>query len=346
MTASNPVESADGPCAQPGEIALLTASLAVVLRPDRGAEIRFIGAPDGPNVLFWQNWSTPLRASRSISYGDTERDWLSEWRGGWQELFPNAGAQATAMGIPLPFHGDASGARWEVVEASATDVTVRTSTRLPLTLTRRMWLALDRPVLNLAETVRNESDQEVPFLWGHHPAFDGVPGTVLDVPADRAVVPDGFEVDHADLAPGDYRWPQAVGRGGGELDLSVLPAGPLERVVYLPEVLAGWAALRRPDGIGVAMAWNADVHRHLWLWTEVGGVDFPWYGRSRVLAVEPVSSWPNDGLAAAVTRGRASHIGPGESISTWLTVSLFGSSDQKVVGVSRDGRVSLAPRIS
>lgn len=321
---------------------LSTQHLAVVVQPSRGAEIRSLGSPWDSNVLFWRDWQTPLRASQSISYGDGERDWLSEWRGGWQELFPNAGAPAKALGVPLPFHGDASSARWEVLNATPTDATLQTQSRLPLTLTRRMWLAPDKPVLHIEETAQNDSELRVPFIWGHHPAFEAVPGTVLDVPANRAVVPDGFDVDHADLAPGDYQWPMAIERGDSKIDLRTLPEGPLERVVYLPDVEDGWAALRRPDGIGIAMAWDSEVYRHVWVWTEIGGKDFPWYGRSNVLAVEPVSSWPNDGLTEALRRGRAQHLDPGASVSSWLTITLFNSSDRPVVGVTREGDVSFA----
>lgn len=324
------------------DLDLRTTHLSVVVHPSRGAEIRYLGSPEGPNVLFWQDWSTPLRASRSISYGDSERDWLSEWRGGWQELFPNAGTSAEVLSVPLAFHGEASAARWRVLNATPTDITLQTQSRLPLTLTRRMWVEPDKPVLHVEETAQNDSEVEVPFLWGHHPAFDGVPDTVLDVPANRAVVPDGYDVKYADLAPGDYQWPIAAGRSANEIDLSTIPDGPVERVVYLPGITAGWAALRRPDGVGVAMAWDAQVYRHVWVWTEIGGIDFPWYGRSRVLAVEPVSSWPNDGLVEALRRGRAQRLGAGASVSTWLTIALFTSSEAPVVGVTREGDVSFA----
>ncbi len=322
------------------EIWLRTAHLTVEVAASRGAEIRRIERPGGDNVLFRQDWQTPVRATDSISYGSTENDWLSQWRGGWQELFPNAGAAAEALGVPLPFHGDVSSARWSVIERDATSVTLQSATRLPLMLTRRMWLDPDAPVLHLQETVHNESDLEVPFLWGHHPAFDALPGTVLDLPAGRAVAPADYRVAHADLVPGDYRWPTGRHTGGHEIDLSLLPAGPVERVVYRPDVEAGWAALRRPDGLGVAMAFDTDVFRHLWLWIEIGGADFPWYGRSRVVAVEPMSSWPNDGLTAAIARGRADRLGPAGSVSGWLTLSLFDAGDAPVTGVDKDGSVS------
>lgn len=320
---------------------LSNAHLTVEVRASRGAEVRYLSATNGPNVLFWEDWPTPLRASQSVTYGDSEHDWLSEWRGGWQEMFPNAGASADVLGVPVAFHGEVSAARWEVVSSTPTDVTLRTSTRLPLRLTRRMWLEPDSPVLHLEETATNDSSVDVPFVWGHHPSFDALPGTLLDVPAGRAVVPEGYDVAHADLAPGSYQWPSAPDKGGETIDLRTIPAGPVERVVYLPDVEDGWAALRRPDGVGVAMAWDSSVFRHVWVWTEIGGIDFPWYGRSRVMAVEPVSSWPNDGLGQALRRGRAQYLPAESSISTWMTVRLFESSDAGVVGVTRDGDVHL-----
>lgn len=335
--------TADDPTPEDGDIWLRSMHLTVVISPARGAEVRHLGPPDGPNVLFHQDWQTPVRASRSTSYGSTELDWLSEWRGGWQELFPNAGAQAEVSGIPLTFHGDASSARWQVLERDDTSVTLRTATRLPITLTRKMWLDPDAPVLHLEETAHNDSNLRLPFLWGHHPAFDAIAGCTLDVPAGRAVVPDDYPVSHADLAAGEYSWPLARTVDGTVVDLRILPDGPLERVVYLPEVRSGWAALRRPDGLGIALAFDTSVYRHLWLWIEIGGVDFPWYGRSRVLAVEPQSSWPNDGLTPALQRGRAHQLEPAGSISSWLTVSLFDASDQAVSDVSRQGVVSVGP---
>ena len=323
-----------------GDIWLSNNRLAVTVDSRRGAEIRFVGKSDGPNLLFWEDWSTPLRASRSVSYGDAERDWLSEWRGGWQELFPNAGAPGVALGVPLAFHGEASSTPWEVLSVDSASATLRTAVRLPLTLTRQMWLDAERPVLFLEETVHNESALTVPFVWGHHPAFDAMPGSVLDVAAHRVVVPVGYDVAHADLADGESQWPTATGRDGEPVDLRVVPKGPVERVVYLPDVSEGWAALRRPDGAGIALAWDVVAHPHVWVWTEVGGVDFPWYGRSRVLAVEPASSWPNDGLSGALQRGQAHHLAPGASLSSWLTVALIDNVSAPIINVSRGGEVT------
>ena len=133
---------------------LATPALEGILDPDHGAEILDVRRPGGPNVLATYDWASPVWASRSTSYGDDETDWLSEYRGGWQELFPNASQASTVLGVPLPFHCEVSRADWEVVAATPDAVTLRTPARLPLILERRMTRAAERPVLRLAEAVR------------------------------------------------------------------------------------------------------------------------------------------------------------------------------------------------
>ena len=95
---------------------LASPGLEVEVDPERGADILAIRRPGGPNTLATYDWQAPLRASRSSTYGDPTTDWLSEYRGAWQELFPNAGAACEVMGVPLPFHGEVSTARWEVAD--------------------------------------------------------------------------------------------------------------------------------------------------------------------------------------------------------------------------------------
>ena len=97
-------------------IELQTAHLLVRVDEGRGAEITHVGRDADHNALFHDDWGAPLRASRSVTWGEPTLDWLSEYRGAWQELFPNAGDACEVMGTPLPFHGEVSAARWEVVE--------------------------------------------------------------------------------------------------------------------------------------------------------------------------------------------------------------------------------------
>lgn len=158
----------------------------------------------------------------------------------------------------------------------------------------------------------------------------------------------GFQVDEAydarynDLMPGtDGPWPHGVSKTGDSVDLRVVPSRPRECVVYISDMSAGWAALRYPDaGEGVAMAWDAQIFPNLWYWTQIGCPGFPWYGRGRIVALEPATSWPSDGLAAAIDRGQAHEIPGGGTVTAWLTVTLLDSASAPVVGVDRDGTVN------
>lgn len=318
--------------------------LAVELAPERGAEVRYLGPPGGGNLLFWQDSEVPLPASRGIGYGSDELDWLSEYRGGWQELFPNAGASCVLDGVPLPFHGEVSTARWEVLDRGPREAALRTGTRLPLVLRRRLRLADDRPVLMIEETASNVSDQPVDFVWGQHPAFEARPGARLDLPGGTGHVALDFDPPGNDLRPGGIgEWPFVPGKRAGTVDLRQGPTGCCERVVYLAGLPAGWAAVRYPAaGVGVGLGWDLGTFPNAWLWTEVGGAGFPWFGRYRILAVEPATAWPNDGLAAARERGQAHRLAPGAEWSTWLTVALFAADRRPVTGVDRAGTVHRA----
>lgn len=323
-------------------IRLVGGDVEARLNPDRGGELTHVGRPGGANILFYDQALAPLRASASTTYGSSDADWLSEYRGGWQELFPNAGAACEVMGVPLPFHGEVSAARWTVHEQTDTSVLLSTPARLPFVLERRVELDENRPVMRITERVRNESTLSLPYIWGHHPAFDAVPGSRIDLPGAAVEIPADYDPRHNDLRPGSSgTWPLLPGKDGADVDLRDVPDGPRERVAYLTDVTAGWFALRQPTGLGVAMAWDTSTFPHLWCWTEIGGMDFPWFGRSRIIALEPAMSWPNDGLGPALDRGRARHLAGGAELTTWLTLALFDADERAVVQVSSDGHVDL-----
>jgi galactose mutarotase-like enzyme len=320
-------------------IQLENEHLRVEVLTERGAEIQSIQTPDGQNVLASYDWRTPLPASRSATYSDATADWLSEYRGGWQELFPNAGAACQVDGVHLPFHGEVSTAQWEVVALSATQTVLEVPARLPLILRREMTLDAERPVLRIAETVTNDSDRAVPFIWGHHPAFLTSPGAHLDIPADSIYTDAGLNQAHHDLEPGAAgHWPRAALRAGGETSLDVVPDSICERLVYLEDLHQGWIAIRDVESSsGVALAWDTAAFPHAWLWQQLHGPDFPWYGRAAITAIEPHSAWPASGLEAHIDRGTAELLMPGAQRSAWLTLVLFEATEQPVCGVGREG---------
>lgn len=309
-------------------ITLSAHALVVTLDETLGGEIRQIDVGAEP-LLAHYDWAAPIGASRSRSYGDAKLDWLSEYRGGWQLLVPNAGAACVVDGVPLPFHGEWSRSRVDVVQRSPSEVTVRAGTRLPFIVQRTVVVLGDPARVRVTTVVQNTIDRSQPFLWGEHPAF-------LAGPGDRIDLPDGpvFERDAEHDPPS--AWP-ADPSGGSRLD-EVPATRPLESVHYLPNRPAGWAALRRPH-LGVGLAWDIADFAHLWLWRELGSTGFPFFGRTSIVAIEPASSWPGDGLAAAVDRGQALWLAGGEQRSTSMTIVPFRPSGRAVTNVEHDGTI-------
>ena len=305
-------------------IRLSNAHLQARVDEGKGAEIVFLGRPGGPNRLAWIDSDWPLRASAGASYYSPDLDWLSEHRGGWQEMFPNAGAGCTVGGVNHPVHGEVSRAPWQVLEREGEHrVVLRSHTHTPLTLTRRMTLHPGRPELDLHEEIHNPSGRDVPYLWGHHPAFAAPPGTLLIIEGAQLQVP-GLGVPEDDLIPGGpFEWPWAPSREGGRVDLAEMPSGPVERLAYLTHLPRAGCHILRPDtGDKLTMEWSEEAFPYAWLWINRGSARFPWFGRLSSIAVEPVNAWPADGLAAALERGQAPQLGAGETHRAWLRVRL------------------------
>lgn len=328
------------------EAILRSDHLTVRVDLDLGAEITHIVPAGGENLLFLGDWRSPLPARSSQTYGSEALDWLSAYRGGWQELFPNAGGAGTVLGTPLPFHGEVSRATWSADwHEAGRDVTLSSGTRLPLVIHRRMRLAADRPVLFLEETIENESALTVPYVWGHHPAFGpplAAPGARIDLPAGRLVTDEGLDGAAVDLLPGsEHRWGAVTGRDGAPVDLSVIPAAPRQRLCYIEEMAAGWAAIRNPaNGLGAGLAWDLADFPKLWLWQEIGGgLGMPWYGRAAITALEPQTQTPSHGLAAAIAAGTARSLPPHGRATARLAVTVFAADDRPVAGIDANGMV-------
>ncbi|MEP7048120.1 MAG: hypothetical protein ABI949_15625 [Ilumatobacteraceae bacterium] len=303
-------------------------SLVVTLDEALGGEIRQI-AFDGDALLAYYDWDAPVGSSQSRTYGDAKLDWLSEYRGGWQLLAPNAGAACVVDGVPLPFHGEWSRTMVDVRDESPSGVSMRAGTRLPFVVQRRVQVLDGPPRVRITTTIENVTDDARPFIWGEHPAFLASPGDRIDLPA-------GPVIDAADPTAPSMMWPGSTAEQCG-ID-EVPTTRPLESVHYLADRPAGWAALRRTH-IGVALIWDLADFPHLWLWREIGSIGFPFFGRTSIVALEPASSWPGDGLAAAVARGQAHWLQGGEQRTSMVTVVPFRPDEHAVVGAEHDGTI-------
>lgn len=305
---------------------------------DRGCEMTFLGS-NTRNVLASYDWDAPVPASLSTSYGDHVLDWLSEYRGGWQTLVPNAGDPCAVEGIPLPFHGEWSRARVTVVNREEYGITVQSGLRLPLVARRSISVDPNNRAVTIKQSITNVGSSQTPYVWGEHPAFALSPNARLHIPAGSvrsAAVRVGTHQDV--LVDAEGSWPTMPGAGDTPIDLSIVPAQPTERLCYLPDIVGGWAVLEDSD-ISVALSWDVSAFPHIWLWQEIGGNGFPWFGRSAITAVEPQSTWPANGLAAAIETGQAQWLDPGQSTDAWMTVAIVDTLTGIPKGVSRAGAI-------
>jgi galactose mutarotase-like enzyme len=317
---------------------LTNGTLRVGLTPERGAEIQLMSLNDGPNALAYYDWMTPALTTPIHQYGGSELDWLSAYRGGWQETIPNAGSECTVRGVPLAFHGEASVLEWTIDEATETSCTVSVGLRLPVRVTRMMTIEPNQPTLRVETRVHNESPLPVQFVWGHHPCFPAVDGTTVEMPA-RSFTTEPAEA--GDIATTTGTWPNALDHDGRAVDISTVPDLDTMRCFYLHDHLEGWAVVRQPGDLpSVAMSWDVDAYPATWLWQMRGEPNYPWFGRMRVVAVEPQSAWPYDGLVGAIERGQAITVAGDQTASSWLTMTVLDRAPtQPVARVNRDGSV-------
>lgn len=309
--------------------------LRVVVLADKGTDIIELLHKPSDTEFMWRSpcgLRNPLRLQTSV--GGSEGPFTDGYEGGWQEIFPNGGRNCTYKGAEYGLHGELWGLPWEVevVYEAAEEVSVKFSVatlRSPFVVEKTLSLGSGRALLAIEETVRNTGEEEMAFMWGHHPALGGNfldEHCVLFTPAER-VVNEQTLAPTTRFSPGqEFRWPHGTTRDGQRVDISrVLPASArVSDMFYLTDLREGWYALvNERKKIGFGMTFDPAVFRCLWMWAVYGGeFGWPWYGQAYTVAVEPFSSWPAV-LTRAIENGMHLSLGPGAAMSTRLTAQVL-----------------------
>jgi Domain of unknown function (DUF4432) len=314
-------------------VVLENDDLQVVVLPGKGAEIhQIVDRRSGVGVLFTGPWglrppgSAPLPGS-----GDDEFMW--NYAGGWQELFPSVNEACVYRGRRIPFHGEVASLPWEyeVVADSGDEVAVRFSTRTrqtPFLLERLMRLREGRAEVSFDGTVTNEGEHAGHFVWGQH-CVVGHPfleqGCRLEIPARTIVTsPVLWEPETARLEPARREpWPFAPLRGGGYVDLRDVP-GPetgSHDDLYVTDLDDGWLQVFNPRlELTFRLEWDAAMFGWIVLWQPYGGAVAPPLTGSYALGIEPWTSMLT--LDKAAQAGEARELAPGERVTTTVRASL------------------------
>ena len=324
--------------------------LSATILLDKGADIyRLVYKAKDIDVLWKAPWGMKESAGGFASAFDSQTAWLEAYAGGWQVLFPNGGFPNTYKGANLGFHGEASMKAWdyEILSASADALEVKFSVRLsrsPYSLERWMRLESGIPILHIRERITNHAGEAMDCMWSHHPAF-GAPflseHCVIDTDA-RTLYTDDVYDGAANPLPADksFAWPMA-----GELDMSTVPAPdqPRDLLAYLKDFEQGWYGItNRQLGIGIGLTWDASIFPYAWFWQELNSSPgFPFYKCSYVIAIEPASSIPGQGLTTVMEKtGSHLTLQPGESKEVELK-AVFYESHEGVQHIDSAGNVQL-----
>lgn len=267
---------------------------------------------------------------------------LDTYAGGWQVVFPNAGAPSHWAGASYGQHGEVFLLPWDVAIDTDTedDIAVRFTVRgvkSPCVISKLVSMRSGVPGIRIEETVTNPSPVAVDVMWSHHITF----GRPFLVPGSTIVVPEGVTaIPHPEQVAGEERrvaraepfaWPLGTNAQGFEEDFSRVPEpGSPSELFYLTgfQGVTGSYRIMRPGGdLGMAVEWDAATLPYLWYWQEFGRTQgYPWYGQSYNVGLEPASSYPTNGLPDAVANGSAIHLEPGGQRSLWLTATVAGGT--------------------
>lgn len=305
---------------------LESASLRVTVTPRVGGTINAIEHTRlGASVLGTVPWDTTDLPEPGGAAAD-EATWLTRYSGGWPLLFPNAGDACLVDGIRHGFHGEASISPWTVTHQTAGAIQLRRRFfTVPVEMSRE--IALDDDVVNVRETIRMNGPSPLGVMWGHHPTFgsDLLAGDFVIETGGRRVLVDASDPSTNPLVPGEVApWPIVPGKAE-PYDLS-RPSGPAAIMACLTDLAEPWAAIRRLDGtVAALLSWDGATFPFAWLWCELGGTaDPPWYGRGRLIGIEPNTTWPSNGLANALRKSAPLLLlQPGKEYESWVRLHVF-----------------------
>jgi Domain of unknown function (DUF4432) len=313
--------------------------LRVSLLAGRGCDVvEFNYKPRDMDVVpLRQRALTPVAVSAAAAAIPHDLAFLEMYSGGWQEVFPNGGAPSEYAGARFGQHDDVAHLPWDYVieEDSPTRVSVRFSVRtrrMPFVLERLVGLERGSPCLELASRIANESDRDLPVMWGHHFAFGApflddscrivLPGQPAVIPHDTPIHPDGRRIHNQ----GRFGWPHASGADGDPVDLSRMPQrGTPSDIAYITDLPTGaYQMWSERSVLGVRVAWDNDVMPYLWLWQEpASSPGYPWWSGDYLIGLEPFSSYPTNGLAEAVANGSALHVGGAATVQAETRIEVI-----------------------
>lgn len=328
--------------------------LRVSILADKGTDIfEFLYKPTDTDFM----WRSPVgfrHPSNFVPSSSPKQGFFMDYyHGGWQEIFPVGGIASEHKGAEWGLHGEVSLIPWQyqIVKDEQDEIVVKfwvRTYRTPFLLEKTLCLKSNQAVLFIEETVTNEGEEEMDFMWGHHPAI-GKPfldeHCVIDVPARKVETLDDVNTNNR-LQPAVFcDWPLVTAVDGvSKIDLSKIPpksSGSMD-MAFLTELEEGWYGITHTQKkIGFGMCWDKKVFPHVWYWMVFGGsFGYPWYGRTYNLALEPWTSYAiAGGFPQVIKEGNQKKLAPKAQLKTQLTAMVY-TGIERVTRISPEGVVT------
>lgn len=328
--------------------------LRVSVLPEKGSDIwEFLYKPFDVDFM----WRTPMGLVDRGLYIPTkptlDGSFMDFYEGGWQEIAPSGGLGCVYKGADYGAHGETWNCIWDCMVESdeLEEVSARLRCRLikvPLVIEKRLTLRSGEAVLHIDETITNESEEPIEYMWGHHPTF-GAPflnsDCVVDIPAGKIAVHSFPEDPNKRFERGGiFDWPTMKTISGETVDGSRIPGQESKGSdeLCLMDLREGWYALTDTKRkVGFALEWDLQAFPYVWFWQVFGGgAGYPWFGRTMNCALEPWSSYPLFGLQEAIRHGTQKKLDPHQSSTAWLK-AVAHSGAERVAKVEQ-GRITRA----
>jgi galactose mutarotase-like enzyme len=297
--------------------------LRVLILHGKGTDIsEIVYKPLGLNLMFRNPWGpkSPRLFPNVSPHSATFRDYTG---GGWSDVLPNAGDPCDFKGARFGMHDETPLLAWSsrIEENSRTKVSARFDVKLnkyPLSVSKLVSLDT-RNRLTIVESITNESKDALPFSWVVHPTFSTafVDETArLDLSASKiSVMETGSE---------SYAFPRYVDSDGVERDVRRAPPldATIDSTLLLSGVKEGRYSITNPGlGLRFTLTWDLAVFPYVWYYRSINAKGYPYYGRSRFVAVEPCTS-RTGGLVNQVAAKDAPSIGPGKTLTTTMVATV------------------------
>lgn len=271
---------------------------------DKGTDIvEFLYKPKDIDFM----WRSPIplyNPSFVVTSQAKSGNFIDYYPGGWQEIFPNGGRACEYKNAPMGMHGEVTLIPWKftVCEDSVNKISILFYTetyRTPFKLFKKITLEKGSPFIEIEEEVVNNGAEEMDFMWGHHPAFGKPfisPDSIIKIKGANLKVSAGDGKSKSNLKQGITKWPFAEGKNGEKIDMSVCPSeeDKTSDMLFLSELEEGrYEIFNTKLNISFFMEFPLNVFKYLWFWRIArGSFNWPWYGRTFNIALEPFSSIP------------------------------------------------------